>query len=310
MSRSAATRSAAASRASPRPSPTRRTPRLVLFSYPLHPPGGPERTEARIAHWPAIRCPVLLLSGESDPFARIDLLRASVGLLAERRTGHVPASRAHPQAGPRRRPGPRRCVPRERAGTADRDFWPWSLPRPGDVGTLRPPPGAAATASLGTEDPSSRRRSAQAAAPIAVRSDRQADARRAHRVVPVGRSRIASRSRPPSGGRRRDPRDGSSCVTVAGPQIALAKNPPGLGKFMNAIGQVESGGRYDARNKSSGAYGKYQIMPSNWPAWAKTLPRQRQRQADAREPGEGRGAASSRACTSGSAAGAASPTGG
>ena len=51
---------------------------LVLFSYPLHPPGAPERTPARMAHWPAIRCPVLLLSGESDPFARIDLLRAAV----------------------------------------------------------------------------------------------------------------------------------------------------------------------------------------------------------------------------------------
>jgi predicted alpha/beta-hydrolase family hydrolase len=55
---------------------------LVLFSYPLHPPGRPERTEARIAHWPAIDCPVLLLSGEADPFARIELLRVSVGLLA------------------------------------------------------------------------------------------------------------------------------------------------------------------------------------------------------------------------------------
>src|SRR3954454_17810608 len=56
---------------------------LVLFSYPLHPPGSPDRTEARIAHWPAIRCPVLLLSGESDPFARIELLRAVVPRLAE-----------------------------------------------------------------------------------------------------------------------------------------------------------------------------------------------------------------------------------
>ena len=55
---------------------------LVVFSYPLHPPGAPERTEARIAHWPLIRCPVLLLSGESDPFARIELLRTSVGMLA------------------------------------------------------------------------------------------------------------------------------------------------------------------------------------------------------------------------------------
>ena len=56
---------------------------LVLFSYPLHPPGAPERTDARIAHWPSIRCPVLLLSGESDPFARIELLRAAVPRLAD-----------------------------------------------------------------------------------------------------------------------------------------------------------------------------------------------------------------------------------
>jgi predicted alpha/beta-hydrolase family hydrolase len=54
---------------------------LVLFSYPLHPPGRPDRTDARIAHWPSIECPVLLLSGEADPFARIALLRASVKLL-------------------------------------------------------------------------------------------------------------------------------------------------------------------------------------------------------------------------------------
>ena len=68
---------------------------LVLFSYPLHPPGSPERTDARIAHWPTIRCPVLLLSGESDPFAKIDLLRASVGgwrnaeLVTYPRLGHT-----------------------------------------------------------------------------------------------------------------------------------------------------------------------------------------------------------------------------
>lgn len=51
---------------------------LVLFSYPLHAPGAPERADARTAHWPAIRCPVLLLSGESDPFARIELLRGAI----------------------------------------------------------------------------------------------------------------------------------------------------------------------------------------------------------------------------------------
>ncbi len=50
---------------------------LVCLSYPLHRPGHPDG-EARSAHWPAIRCPVLLLSGESDPFARIDLLQAAI----------------------------------------------------------------------------------------------------------------------------------------------------------------------------------------------------------------------------------------
>jgi predicted alpha/beta-hydrolase family hydrolase len=56
---------------------------LVIFSYPLHPPGKPERAEARVDHWPRIACPVLLLSGESDPFARIELLRTAVGLLPD-----------------------------------------------------------------------------------------------------------------------------------------------------------------------------------------------------------------------------------
>ena len=54
-------------------------PGLILLSYPLHRPGHPE--DLRVEHWPRIRCPVLLLSGESDPFARIDLLREKVHLL-------------------------------------------------------------------------------------------------------------------------------------------------------------------------------------------------------------------------------------
>jgi uncharacterized protein len=54
---------------------------LVFFSYPLHPPGAPDKAAERTAHWPAIRCPVLLLSGEADPFARIELLKAAVPLL-------------------------------------------------------------------------------------------------------------------------------------------------------------------------------------------------------------------------------------
>lgn len=45
--------------------------------------------------------------------------------------------------------------------------------------------------------------------------------------------------------------------------------PPNLAEFMGALAIIESGGRYDARNRSSGAYGKYQIMPFNWPAWSR-----------------------------------------
>lgn len=38
--------------------------------------------------------------------------------------------------------------------------------------------------------------------------------------------------------------------------------------FINAIAGQESGGDYDAVNGRTGASGKYQIMPENWPAWA------------------------------------------
>lgn len=50
---------------------------LVCFSYPLHRPGQPE-WQPRTAHWPDLDLPVLLLSGESDPFARLDLLRLAI----------------------------------------------------------------------------------------------------------------------------------------------------------------------------------------------------------------------------------------
>lgn len=51
---------------------------LVLLCFPLHPPGRVERVAERTAHFERIGCPVLLLSGESDPFARLPLLRAAV----------------------------------------------------------------------------------------------------------------------------------------------------------------------------------------------------------------------------------------
>ncbi|WP_222618441.1 alpha/beta family hydrolase [Nakamurella sp. PAMC28650] len=39
---------------------------LVLLSYPLHPPGKPERL--RVDHFPRIDVPVLFVSGDRDPF--------------------------------------------------------------------------------------------------------------------------------------------------------------------------------------------------------------------------------------------------
>lgn len=54
---------------------------LVCLSYPLHRPGAPETAVARTAHWPGIACPALLLSGTSDPFARIELLEGAMPLL-------------------------------------------------------------------------------------------------------------------------------------------------------------------------------------------------------------------------------------
>lgn len=53
---------------------------LVLLSYPLHRPGHPE--ELRTSHWARIECPVLFLSGDRDPFAKMDLLRRSVSALS------------------------------------------------------------------------------------------------------------------------------------------------------------------------------------------------------------------------------------
>lgn len=46
-------------------------------------------------------------------------------------------------------------------------------------------------------------------------------------------------------------------------------------QFMTGLACTESHGRFDAENRGSGAYGKYQIMPRNWPAWAARYMRDR-----------------------------------
>ncbi|ORW91247.1 alpha/beta hydrolase [Mycobacterium sp. IEC1808] len=52
---------------------------LTLFSYPVHPPGKPDRP--RTEHLPDIRVPTVFTHGTSDPFGTPDELRAAAALI-------------------------------------------------------------------------------------------------------------------------------------------------------------------------------------------------------------------------------------
>lgn len=52
---------------------------LALFSYPLHPPGKPER--ARTEHLPRITVPTVFTHGTADPFGTIDEIRPAAALI-------------------------------------------------------------------------------------------------------------------------------------------------------------------------------------------------------------------------------------
>lgn len=52
---------------------------LTLFSYPLHPPGKPERL--RTEHFSSIAVPTVFTHGTSDPFGSIPELRAAATLI-------------------------------------------------------------------------------------------------------------------------------------------------------------------------------------------------------------------------------------
>nr|WP_076480259.1 alpha/beta fold hydrolase [Williamsia sterculiae] len=52
---------------------------LILTSYPLHPPGKPDRL--RTEHFPEIDCGVVVVHGASDPFATHDELVAALELV-------------------------------------------------------------------------------------------------------------------------------------------------------------------------------------------------------------------------------------
>ena len=52
---------------------------LVLISYPLHPPGKPEKL--RTEHLPDLRVPCLLVSGTKDPFGTPDEIEAATATI-------------------------------------------------------------------------------------------------------------------------------------------------------------------------------------------------------------------------------------
>lgn len=52
---------------------------LTLFSYPLHPPGKPER--ARIEHLPRITVPTVFTHGTADPFGTIEEIRGAADMI-------------------------------------------------------------------------------------------------------------------------------------------------------------------------------------------------------------------------------------
>jgi uncharacterized protein len=53
---------------------------LLLFSYPLHPPGKPDRL--RTEHFPRLRVPAVFIQGSNDPFGSPAELRSAVSLIS------------------------------------------------------------------------------------------------------------------------------------------------------------------------------------------------------------------------------------
>jgi hypothetical protein len=60
---------------------------LLFYSYPLHPPGAPDKL--RVAHWPEIACPSLFIAGTRDPYCDLARLSEHLPRLGARATLHV-----------------------------------------------------------------------------------------------------------------------------------------------------------------------------------------------------------------------------
>src|SRR5690606_12325423 len=133
---------------------------LVLLSYPLHPPGKPERL--RVEHFGAIRVPTLFVSGDKDPFGTPDELAEHVAAIPGPVTT-VMLPGAHDMRG----------VGRQQAVAEAVAGWVASLGRPAGTLSARRP------ASRGTRAASCRARSRSRGAPRrCARAPRRAAAAR------------------------------------------------------------------------------------------------------------------------------------
>ena len=106
---------------------------LLLVSYPLHPPGRPDRL--RVAHLGAIDVPVLMLSGDADPFLTVELLEEHAGALAGPLTRvDVPGGRHDLSVSSRSAPDGVRRSPTEAVGDAAPAVVAWAAALTGGAG--------------------------------------------------------------------------------------------------------------------------------------------------------------------------------
>ena len=66
---------------------------LVLLSYPLHPPGKPDRL--RVEHFGGIGVPTLFVGGDRDPFGTPEEFAAHIGAIAGAVTVHWLERQSH-----------------------------------------------------------------------------------------------------------------------------------------------------------------------------------------------------------------------
>ena len=183
---------------------------------------------------------------------------------ARRRARHISEAGAHAQAGPRRRARSRGGLPARRA----------RLRITAQIFTASTCRARQMSLSFGPLN-STRSCAPNAAQPVPPgnqgRLRRPLPARRsttgALTAPEEGRSRIATPKPSRCRGQRRRP--GGNPVHVVPGAPSTKAHAPEIDRFLYALSQVESGGKYTARNRKSGAYGRYQIMPMNWKPWAK-----------------------------------------